>query len=98
MALAQNMRLILAKNGLKQQEFKWVGSAPNAPIVAGQPLGEVQFVDDDGTTVRLPVVAKSDVQRASIFNSLDAKGAAWVVLGGAMLMGAWVMRRRVRTA
>lgn len=97
-ALAQNMRLILAKKGLNNQEFKWVGTEPKAPIIAGQPLGEVQFFDSDGTTVRLPVVAKSDVQRASIFNSLDAKGASWVVLGGAMLMGAWVMRRRVRTA
>lgn len=95
--LANNMR-ILTRKSENNMKFKWVGAAPVAPVQAGQPLGEVEMTDADGTTVRMPVVAAADIQRASIFNSMDSKNASWYVLGGAMLMGAWVMRRRVRTA
>ncbi|MBL8061111.1 MAG: D-alanyl-D-alanine carboxypeptidase [Chthonomonas sp.] len=96
-ALAQNFRIISRKTGEKAS-IKWMGTAPTAPIRAGDSLGEVEIRAEDGYTIRVPVVAAKDVQRASIFSSFSASNASWYVLGGAMLMGAWVVRRRVRTA
>ncbi len=71
---------------------------PEAPIVEGQDLGFAIIRDSDGFSVRLPVVALAPVDRApSVLNS-TFRNPTWYIIAGAMLCGAWVMRRRTRTA
>ena len=80
-------------------QVSWEGdSPPSAPIQAGQDLGFAVVTDADGYKTRVPVQALSTVPRASLFSTSTFANPTWYIVAGAMLCGAWVMRRRTRTA
>ena len=91
---------ILQRNGaLQPLQITWAaGDEPSAPIRAGQDLGFAIVKDADGFSVRVPVQALSTVPRASLFSTSTFANPTWYIVAGAMLCGAWVMRRRTRTA
>ena len=78
--------------------FIWPLQPPKAPIQEGQSLGDLIIRDAEGFEVRVPVVAAASVERRTLLKESLLGASSWYILGGALLCGAWVMRRKSRIA
>lgn len=95
--LADVQALQRQRNG--SLRFLWAsGMPPAAPIQEGQRLGEIEIRDPEGFVLRVPVKALDPVAPVSILNrNFGNTHPTWYILAGALLCGAWVMRRKTRT-
>ncbi len=93
------VQMLAQREPAEDLHLEWDSKVPpTLPIKTGQKLGQVVIRDRDGFSVKVPVRAAADVAAARRPLNSTFGQASGYILGGAMLCGAWVMRRKSRIA
>jgi serine-type D-Ala-D-Ala carboxypeptidase (penicillin-binding protein 5/6) len=96
-SVAQPVPWISAKNGM-EPERQILSDEVIAPVEAGTKVGEMVVRDADGFEQRVDLVAQNAVELAPLLALRQSKWpkALMVVIGGALFLGAYVVRTRAR--
>lgn len=82
-----------------QAKVQWTFDVPKdvpAPIKAGQSVGSATVTDDTGWSVKVPLLAGEDVEKASPLAIAGSSPLSFGMLTGTLCFGAYFMRSKAR--